>query len=176
MMTSPANTPDNQIQEIKELTETLKSEDGLVRQAARYELESIGDPAVPFLIKLLKDQNTHARWEAAKALNAIRAPSMAPALVETLEDEAPGVRWLASEGLIGLEQLAIKPLLKALTSDLDSVWLREGAHHILHELDKKHLLDPMVHKVFKALESAEPAMTVPWAAEKALEQIDRDEL
>lgn len=171
-MTTPANTSGDQIQEIKELIETLKSEDGLERQAARYALEGIGDPAVPYLIELLKDSNSHARWEAVKALDAIRPPSIAPVLVETMEDEDPGVRWLASEGLIGLEHLAIKPLLEALTSDLDSVWLREGAHHVLHELDKKHLLDPTVHKVFKALESAEPAITVPWAAEKALEEIE----
>lgn len=174
-MTSPINTPNDQTQEIKELTETLKSEDGLKRQSARFELEEIGDPAVPFLIELLKDKNTHARWEAAKALNTIRSPNIAPALVEALEDEDPGVRWLASEGLIGLEHLAIKPLLKALVNDLDFVWLREGAHHILHELNKKHLLDPSVHEVFKALESAEPSMTVPWAAEKALEKIELEE-
>jgi HEAT repeat protein len=172
MMTSPTNASNNQAQEIKELIGKLKSEDGLERQSARYTLEGIGDPAVPFLTELLKDNNTHARWEAVKALDAIRPPSIAPVLVETLEDEDPGVRWLASEGLIALESLSIKPLLEALTSDLDSVWLREGAHHVLHELDKKHLLEPPVHKVFKALESTEPAVTVPWAAEKALEEIE----
>lgn len=175
-MTSTANIPDDQSQEIKELIEKLKSEDGLERQSARYALEGIGDPAVPFLIELLKDHNTHARWEAVKALDVIRPSSIAPILVETLEDEDPGVRWLASEGLIALESLAIKPLLEALTSDLDSVWLREGAHHVLHELDKKHLLEPPVHKVFKALESTEPAVTAPWAAEKALEEIQRKEI
>jgi len=176
MMTSPANTPDDQAQEIRKLIEKLKSEDGLERQSARYALEGIGDPAVPYLAELLKDNNTHARWEAVKALDAIRPPSIAPILVETLEDEDPGVRWLASEGLIALESLSIKPLLEALTSDLDSVWLREGAHHVFHELDKKHLLEPPVHKVFKALESAEPAVTVPWAAEKALEELKRKAL
>lgn len=172
MTTTPANTSQKESPEIQKLVETLKSEDGLQRQAARYKLEDIGKPAVPYLIELMGDPNAHARWEAAKALDALRDPAAAPVFVKALEDEEPGVRWLAAEGLIGLERLAFKPLLEALVKDLDSVWLREGAHHVLHGLSKKHLLKPSMENVFKALESAEPAMTVPWAAEKALEELE----
>ncbi len=71
------------------------------------------------------------------------------------------------EALIALDRVGLKPLLQILMKDVDSVWLLEGAHHILHVLkDKGRLSTPML-KVFRALEGVEPGYTVPWAAEAA---------
>jgi hypothetical protein len=55
--------------------------------------------------------------------------------------------------------------------DFYSVWLREGAHHILNVLKKeKYLRQPCLH-VLQALEGVEPEVTVAGAAEAAWESL-----
>lgn len=149
----------------------LKDYNGLIRQRARLALEDIGTPVVPDLIHTLSCPNPHARWEAAKALAVIPDPRAAEALVQTLEDEDISVRWAAAEALIALDRSALEALLRALTKDFSSIWLREGAHHVLHQLKKRNFLTPKESKVFEALEHLAPEMEVPWAAESALEEI-----
>lgn len=145
--------------------------DGFIRMHAREILICIGKPAVPELINTLSDDNSQIRWQVIKVLEAIQDASAALALVERLEDENAGIRWAASDALIGLRQAAIRPLLEALMRDLDSLWLRQGAHHILHVMKDAGRLNEAEVKVFEALEDAEPSVSVPWAAEKALEAL-----
>ncbi len=149
----------------------LEDYNGLIRQRARLALEDIGTPVVPDLIHTLSCPNSHARWEAAKALAVIPDPRAAEALVQTLEDEDISVRWAAAEALIALDRSGLEALLRALTKDFSSIWLREGAHHVLHQLKKRNFLTPKESKVFKALEHLAPEMEVPWAAESALEEL-----
>ncbi len=146
----------------------LSSFNGMTRQKARLALIHIGQPAVPALIKALHSSDKQTRWEAAKALVEIPSPQAAPALVETLQDEDPGTRWLASEALIALEGDAVVPLLEGLNEDLDCIWVREGAIHVLHVFEKKKLLTPALAQVLAALEGPEPEVRVPWAIEAAL--------
>jgi HEAT repeat protein len=148
----------------------LGVKDGMVRERARQSLVAIGGPAVAPLIEALADRNEQMRWEAAKALCQIADPASAPALVTILEDEVFDVRWLAAEGLIALGRGALVPLLQALMEHPDSLWLREGAHHVLHELsggDLKEVLRPLL----AALEDVEPSVEVPLAAESALDAL-----
>jgi HEAT repeat protein len=151
----------------------LENFNGLTRQRARLALEDIGTLCVPDLIRKLSCTNSHARWEAAKALAAIPDSRAAEALVNTLEDEDISVRWAAADALIALDRVALEPLLRALTKDFSSIWLREGAHHVLHQLKKRNFLTPTESKVFEALEHLAPEMEVPWAAERALEELIR---
>jgi HEAT repeat protein len=131
-------------------------------------LVTVGHAAVGPLIALLDDRSDQLRWEAAKALSEIADPAAAGALVKTLEDPEVGVRWLAAEGLIRLRKAGLPPLFHALTERAGSVWLREGAHHVLHALAKAGLEDRVSH-VLAALEGVEPAAAVPAAARKALD-------
>jgi len=149
----------------------LEDFNGLTRQRARLALEDIGTPVVPDLIQTLSCPNSHARWEAAKALAVIPDPRAAETLVKTLEDEDISVRWAAADALIALARSGLEPLLRALTKDFSSIWLREGAHHVLHQLKKRNFLTPKEIKVFEALEHLAPEMEVPWAAERALEAL-----
>lgn len=149
----------------------LEDYNGLTRQRARWALEEIGTACVPDLIRKLSCPNAHARWEAAKALTSIPDPRAAQALVNTLEDEDISVRWAAADALIALDRAGLEPLFRALTKDFSSIWLREGAHHILHQLNKRKYLKLQETKVFEALEHLAPEMEVPWAAERALEQL-----
>lgn len=73
--------------------------------------------------------------------------------------------------MIGREGLA--PLLEALEHNSTSVRLREGAHHVLHDLvSRKGMLEPSlrtaIRPILTALNDVEPAVTVPRAAQKAL--------
>jgi len=58
-----------------------------------------------------------------------------------------------------------------LTKDFDSVWLRHGAHHILHVLKDRGRLYPKEIKVYEATQGVEPMVQVPWAAAAALEDL-----
>ncbi len=160
---------------VEVLISALSSEDDVRRVKARRSLVAMGRAAVPLLAEVLKDANALARWEAAKALGEIGFPEVAPFLVEALKDEEFDVRWLAAIGLIGMNIKGLKPLLHALMEQGDSVFLREGAHHVIHDL-KKGELRKYLAQVLVALETAEPAMSVPQAAFHALEMLEKERL
>jgi HEAT repeat protein len=152
---------------IETMVAALASDDEGERQDARHSLVEIGEPAVAALIEAMADPSDDLSWQAAKTLNQIGSPAAGPALVKALEDEDFGVRWLAAEGLIGLKREGLVPLLEALESRSDSVWLREGAHHVLFTLFEEGLAAE-VQPVLAALDGVEPSLEVPWDARIAL--------
>jgi HEAT repeat protein len=145
----------------------LSSENGAVRRKSRESLVTLGQSAVPALIKALGDPNDQVRWEAAKALCCLRAPEAAEPLVNALGDEIAGTRWLAGEALMALGRAALEPLLAALTKPAGTDRIGRGAHRILRELVKTRSCE-LVRPVLTALEQSEPAVAVPVAAEIAL--------
>jgi len=156
--------------DIDSLVAALASPDRVTRLTARETLVSLGHPAVGALIPLLDDQHDHVRWEAAKSLADIGDPAAAEAMVKSLEDRDAGVRWLAAEGLIRMRRACLKALLHTLIERPDSVWLRDGARHVLHGLGKIGAADGMA-PVLAALDGIEPSATVPGAARRALDTL-----
>ena len=124
------------------------------------------------MIEALADHNKWVRWEAAKALGQIGDPSVAHALVGALEDEIFDVRWLAAEGLIAMGREALVPLLGALVEGSDSEELREGAHHVLHDLASGDLRE-VIQPVLAALDNIDASMEVPIVAESVLNKLRR---
>ena len=118
---------------VQSLIAILASDDGMARKEARESLVALGRPSVASLLKALKNPRMkQVRWEAAKALGAIRDPRCIQGLVEALKDHDPDVAWLAAEALKEFGKAAWNPLLRALIkSDPDAVLLRQGAHHVL---------------------------------------------
>lgn len=155
---------------ISSLVADLASEDEVQRTDARQSLVAIGRPAVAPLTEALGDSRRQVRWEAAKALCEIADPAAAPALVKTLQDSEFSIRWLASEGLIALGPRGLEPLLRALMEHSDSVWLRQGAHHVLHDL-ARGILKEVLQPVLAALEDIEPSLEAPLAARTALDTL-----
>lgn len=155
---------------INDLMTTLASKDGLARQRAREFLIEVGKPAVPALMEALTSPNQQLRWEAAKALSEIGDPRSAPALVTASEDNDPGIRWMAAEGLIKIGRPGLAPLLEALVEHSNSVRLRQGAHRVVGALAKGNLY-PQLRPVLMALESTQPVVDVPQAAQNALETL-----
>lgn len=151
--------------------EGLSDSDGLVRERARRALVALGSASVEPLIRALTDPEDQLRWEAAKALSAIRDAASAPALVTALEDDLFGVRWLAAEGLTSLERDGLKALLPALIHRADCIALRHGALHILHALSKRGWRT-VATPVVVALESAEASLAVPLAAHRAMLELE----
>ena len=170
---------------LERLIAELGSRDDIVRVGARRSLVAKGKTAVPLLINALEDEDDTIRWEAAKTLSEIEDPEAAPALVKALEDEIFEVRWVAAEGLTRLNIRGLKPLLHALTEHGDSLLLREGAHHVFHNLTKgalKKCLTPVL-AALEAIEdeggvpweSSHPKrLEVPWAALQALEMLEKE--
>jgi HEAT repeat protein len=148
--------------------EALSNADGVERHAARVQLEEIGKAASPALLTALLSPSRYARWEAAKALGEISDPGAAPALVDRLEDEESAVRWLAATALINLGRDALVPLLQGLETHSDSLWFRDGAHHVLHSLVRDGVADE-VQPVLDALENLEPRVEAPIAAYHVLQ-------
>jgi HEAT repeat protein len=157
---------------IKNLIALLSSSDDIARTEACKSLIAIGEPAVPFLVEALENSNHLGRWEAAKALGTIGDPTTAQALIQALEDEEFEVRWRAAEGLTKMGVNGLKPLLRALIKDGDSVSLRDGAHHVLHNVERGEVKNYLL-PVLVALESTWPSVEVPAAALRALERLEQ---
>lgn len=158
---------------IKSLVADLSSPDGQVRVRARKSLVAIGGQAVKPLVKALASKKEWVRWEAAKALGQIGDPAAVQALITALEDNMFDVRWLAAEGLIAIGREALTPLLQALMENPDSLWLQEGVHHVLHDVDKREL-SKILQPVIATLEGLEPSLEAPLAAKVALETLTKD--
>lgn len=166
------STSTNHANDIDALIAAMAEDHGLTRLKARQALVAMNRDAVAPLAKALQHSDWRIRWGAAKALGQIGDPSAADALIKSLEDERPGVRWLAAEALIALRPAGLHALLEALTHHSDSIWLREGAHHIIHDIvekdpDLSHVLAP----VAAALDDVEPVIEAPPAAQTALRQL-----
>jgi HEAT repeat protein len=166
---------------VSELIEELGNPDYLARQHARLLLVHRGQESIPALVKALNSNNVHTRWEAVRALGDVRDPETAPVLTEMLMDQDTGVRWAAMESLTRLGRGALRPILEKFIKDFDSLWLREGLHHILRVLKDRHELNELEITLFEDLdEQFIPGFETgwisnqAWAAEKALELLDRE--
>lgn len=159
---------------VQELISTLTHKDGVERERARHAIEVIGEPAVPFLLEALTNRTERLRWEACKALVTIKSPTASTALVGALEDESMEVRWLAAEALIALSRAALPPLLHALEDRPESLFLRQGAHHVLHALEKDHLLLLHTLEVLDTIRTLEAGHAIPVAARRALNALMKE--
>jgi HEAT repeat protein len=157
--------------EIKRYLRDLGSSNPDRVRAAREALAALGAPALEALIAVLQEEEDSLRWEAVKALRDLGDPRAAPLFIRLLlEDPNPGVRWLAAEGLLRLDETGLRALLEALVHHSDSPWLREGARHVLKALAARGHRTELL-PVLEAMDGLEPALTVPPAAQRALDSI-----
>lgn len=142
----------------------------MVRQHARERLVPLGSSASPFLVPLLSEEKDQTRWEAAKALSEIADPASVPALLHALEDEDGDVRWLAAVALITIGPPTAVPLLEALIERIGSVWVRQGAHHVLAELRRTEIGDAIAN-VYTSLSGVHSNIEIMRAARRALRNL-----
>ncbi len=153
--------------EIESLLAALDNKDGLRRQEARAALLAIGRSVTPHLLPLLTHRHTHVRWEAAKTLATLADPAAVPGLIQCLVDEDPDVRWLAAEGLAAIGRPALAPLLETLIIKGDHPDVRDGVHHVLHDLEDPELRR-LVAPVYDELSGIEASVDSIVAAEHVL--------
>jgi HEAT repeat protein len=156
-----------------ELVADLTCDDVIKCQKARRALVAMGSKAVPYLVEALSNKRHWVRWEAAKALGQIGDNTAAIALVKSLEDKEFDVRWLAAEALIKIGHKSLEPLLEALVDHGDkSIWLRQGAHHVLHDIDRGES-DGILKPVMSALDTSAASVEIMYIAKKALEALQK---
>ena len=157
-------------QDIGARIQDLSSKDGITRNKARIALVEIGAPSVEPLVKALNDKSQTVRWESAKALGQIMDPRSIDALVKALQDRLFDVRWLAAEALIAIGNKSVRPLLQAIVDYPGSEYIREGAHHVLHDLRGGQYGD-VLKPVITSMEDPTFTLDIPLVAQKALKAI-----
>ena len=158
-------------QDVSALITDLSNKDGIKRNKARIALVEIGAPAVEPLVNALNDKSQTVRWESAKALGQIMDPRSIDALVKALQDRQFDVRWLAAEALIAIGNNSVKPLLQAVVDNPDREYVREGAHHVFHDLRGGRYGD-ILKPVITSMEDPTFTLDIPLLARKALKAIE----
>jgi HEAT repeat protein len=119
--------------EVSDLIPDLVSNRTTKRQNARMRLSKISPLILDQLAKLITSKNKQLRWEVAKSLEDRSSLGSIPILLTLLADEESDIRWLAAEGLINIGRESVIPLLHEIIYN-ESIYIREGAHHVLHSL------------------------------------------
>jgi HEAT repeat protein len=154
---------------IESLINDFTCDDVTKCQIARRSLVDMGSSAVDALVKELSNKKHWVRWESAKALGQIGDRNAVKALVVALEDNEFDVRWLAAEALINIGKDSLEPLLAALVDHGgESLILRQGVHHVLHDMDRGDL-DEILKPLMSAVEDTALPVEVPLAAKKVLD-------
>ncbi|OQX79826.1 MAG: hypothetical protein B6D56_06320, partial [Candidatus Omnitrophica bacterium 4484_70.1] len=161
---------------VPHLIEALKDEDSDVCKAAAEELDKIGwqpqnqeeeilyfiakhdwnglvrigYPAVPYLIKLLKDEDSEVRKAAAEALGKIGSPEAVPHLIEALKDKDSDVCKAAAEIASHLIETIIEALIEAL-KDRYSNKVRQAAAKALEEIGSQEIASHLIETIIEAL-------------------------
>jgi hypothetical protein len=158
---------------LNDLLTHLHSSDGTARKRSRETLVLVGEPAVPGLLALLADSDRHVRWEAVKALAAVRDPGSLEILLKLLDDPDSDLRWLAATGLIELGPRVVRPVLQSLGQPEVTRGRLQMSHRILAELCRENdVLAGIVRPLLEMLGRDDRGVTAATAA-RALGDFDR---
>ncbi len=169
-MTTNKTLKETNREQIAEWIETLEDSDLATRREARLALTESGHDGLIMMLDELLEGSFQTRWEIAKALGDMRDPAATNALVKALEDEEQDVRWLAAVALAQLGRPALKALMMALTDRVDSIYLRQGVHHVLTISNQTRRSQTLLH-VRDALGPMEDPTGLPTAVRAALEEL-----
>jgi HEAT repeat protein len=164
---------------IEALINSLASQNRVERERALKLLAARGESALPALVRALNAPDAHLRWEVTKGLRQIAHSASTPALVGALEDASSGVRWCVAEGLIAMGRQALRPLLRALMERPESMQLRRGARHVLHDLQEAGCLGDLTDEmteVTEAMREPDSVSAIRVAASAALNVLVRRDL
>jgi HEAT repeat protein len=160
------------VSEISDLIERLSSDDGRERAAARRRLVEFGIFAVAPLVERLRTGDDFARFESAKALQALALPAAAPALAEALLDMDGDIRWVAAEALVALGEAGLRAALQLLAVREGSGRLYDGTGHVLRAC-RDTRIETIARPVLATLAGTAPEETVPAAAGAALRELQQ---
>jgi len=151
----------------------LSNPNSNTRREARFALVGIGRPAVVPLMALCAHADRQLQWETCKTLSQIGNAEAVPVFLKALEDERLEIRWIGAEGLIAVGRKNpedLKPLLHAMLHSPNSTWLREGAHHVFHDL-AIYYDRPVFRPLLAALSSLDWTIKTPPAIHQVLDDL-----
>jgi HEAT repeat protein len=152
------------------LIKSLSSNNSVERKRAREILVNIGKPAMGYLEKLSTSRIFLERREAVKTAAQINDPSGIHLLVKALDDPHFEIRWIAAEGLIDLGKVSLMPLLLMLMDKYESVFFRQGAHHVLSGLKIRGYYTDS-NRLLSLLQDINGESYIPVAVKKELDRI-----
>jgi hypothetical protein len=138
-------------------------------------LVRLGRVAVPGLLDANKSHSTWMRWQAIRALGAIRDRRALPALVNALTDEDHSVAWMGAKSLTQYGRLSLEPLLQLLVKAEMTPWLVETASYVLNsQLRYDPKLKPYLETVLDRIHASGFRVGTSNAARQALAQLQAD--
>jgi HEAT repeat protein len=115
------------------------------------------------------------RWQAIRALGAIRDRRALPALVSALSDADHSVAWMGAKGLVQLGRLSLEPVLQLLVKAEMTPWLVETASYVLNsQVQHNPKLKPYLELVLDRMHTLGFRVGTSHAAQQALAQLQAD--
>ena len=144
----------------------LRQQSVFMRQEAADALVKIGEPAVEYLVKILKDPSIHRddRGAAAQALCMFDEPRAVEALIEALKDDIMRESAIKALGERG-GAMALEPLTQVALRDEYPSYIRVQAVSALGKLGDARVVEPLT-QILK-----DKHVLVQEAAKEALEKI-----
>jgi HEAT repeat protein len=162
---APSNSHQHLVDLINELTD---DSDFKKKHNARNTLVKMGKTIIPELHKLLASKNVLIRKEVVKVVELIADLRSIPLLISLLDDQDFDIRWIASEGLIRIGRKSLIPLLKAISTGKNSLFLDRRAHQILNSLLNQNEKEQFMALMLCLDNYHELGETAPVEASKAL--------
>lgn len=138
-------------------------------------LVRLGRAAVPALLEASNSSSTWMRWQATRALGAIRDRRALPVLVGALSDADHSVAWMGAKGLTQFGRLCLEPVLQLLVKAEMTPWLVETASYVLSsQIRYDPKLKPYLEPVMERMHAQAFRVGTSQAAQKALAQLQAD--
>jgi HEAT repeats/PBS lyase HEAT-like repeat len=138
-------------------------------------LVRLGRAAVPALLDASKSHSTWMRWQAIRALGAIRDRRALPVLVSALSDSDHSVAWMGAKGLTQFGRLSLEPVLRLLVKAEMTPWLVETTSYVLNnQLRYDPKLKPYLEPVLERIHALGFRVGTSHAAQQALAQLQAD--
>ncbi len=157
------------------LLTALRSADEQLGSQIFSALVKLGRVAVPALLETSASSSTWMRWQAMRALGAIRDRRALPALVKALSDSDHSVAWIGAKGLVQFGRLSVEPVLQSLMAAEMTPWLVETTSYVLNsQVQHNPKLKPYLEPVIERMRAQVFRVGTSPAAQKALEQLKAD--
>ena len=138
-------------------------------------LVRLGRVAVPSLLEASNSNSIWMRWQAIRALGAIRDRRALPVLVDALSDTDHSVAWMGAKGLAQFGRLSLEPVLRLLVKAEMTAWLVETASYVLNsQIRHDPKLKPYLELVLERMNALAFRVGTSHAAQQALAQLRAD--
>src|SRR3989440_3889145 len=157
------------------LLNALRSADEQFGSQIFSALVRLGRAAVPALLDASNSHSTWMRWQAIRALGAIRDRRALPVLVSALSDADHSVAWMGAKGLTQYGRLSLEPVLRLLVKAEMTPWLVETASYVLNsQIRYDPKLKPYLEPVLERMHALAFRVGTSHAAQQALAQLQTD--